>query len=184
MPARSAWLVLLAGLACAHNPAPAGMLPAAEDLEVSPYGSYILVRQKNGAEIGGELLVVLEGEVRVRGDRGVRAIPERDIESMRLAVYQTGQGVMGIWGLVGTLSTLSHGFVLILSAPVWIIGTSVSAAVESRAALVDYPDQPLRAFARFARYPQGLPVAARPSWTAPPPAAVAPPPPGVPETVQ
>jgi len=180
MPLRSALLALLAGLACAHNPAPAGMLPSAEDLAVSPFGSYILVHKKNGTETGGELLAVQDGEVHVRSDAGVRIIPAGEIESMRAAVYQTGQGVMGIWGLLGTASTFSHGFALILSAPIWIIGTSISAAVESRAALIDYPDQPLRAFAKFSRYPQGMPVAARPSWTAPPPS----PPPAVPETVE
>jgi hypothetical protein len=176
MAARS--LLLALGLmACAHNPAPSGTLPTPEELPLSPYGGYILVRHKGGAETGGELLAVADDRVHVRSDQGVRVIPRREIESMRLAVYQTAQGTLGIWGTLGTLSTLSHGFVLVLSVPVWLITATASAAVESRAALVDYPGQPLSAFVRFARYPQGMPPSVTPSWTTPPPGL--PPPPQV-----
>jgi hypothetical protein len=48
---------------------------------------------------------------------------------------------------------------VIFSAPVWIVATSISAAGESRAAMIDYPEVQLglRAFAIYARFPQGAP---------------------------
>jgi len=166
---RTLALPLLGLMACASNPAPSGTLPTAEALGASPYGGYILVVRGDGSETEGELLAAHDGLVHVRGERGWHVIRQDEIRSMRLAVYQTGQTGLTIWGLLGTLSTLSHGFVLIFSAPVWLIGTGVSAGLESRAALLDYPDQPLPAFAKYARYPQGMP-----DWTKPPTPAVVP----------
>lgn len=169
VPSPALALTLLGALACASNPAPWGTLPTAEALDRTPFGGYILVVHGNGSETRGELLAARDGLVHVRQGDGVRAIRQTEIRSMRLAAYETGQLGMTVWGALGTLSTLSHGFVLIFSAPVWLIGTGISAGLESRAALVDYPDQPLAAFAKYARYPQGMPDGGRS-----PPAAVVP----------
>ena len=166
--------LLLLALACARNPAPRGTLPTADQLALSPWGGYILVRHRDGAQTRGELLAARDGVVHVKTGRGVRAIPEAEIETMRLAAYHTSELPLTAWGLGGTATTISHGWFLIFSLPAWILTTMITAGVESHEALVDFPDEPLPAFARFARYPQGMPPPLPPS---PLPPSVSDPPP-------
>jgi hypothetical protein len=163
--------VLLLG--CASNPAPYGTLLAPEAVQDTAFGGYILVTRRDGRQTRGELLAAAEGAVHVLVDKRVERIPIGEIASMRLAVYETAEGYFSLWGIGGTLSTLTHGFALIISAPIWIVGSSITTAVESRRALVDYPGNPLPAFARFARYPQGMP--ARPETKPEMPETAAPP---------
>jgi hypothetical protein len=160
---------LLLLLGCASNPAPSGTLPTAEQVENTAYGGYILVRLRGGGEAQGELLAVNSREVFVKTSVGQRTIRLDQVETMRMATYHTGEYGMSGWGLIGTLSTVSHGFLLVFSAPIWILTTSLSAAGESRRALIDFPDRPLSEFAMWARYPQGMPVVAPPPSLAEPP---------------
>jgi hypothetical protein len=164
-------LVLVAG--CASNPAPSGVLPTPEELATTAHGGYVLVWHRSGAQTQGELLAAGKDQVWVLTDRGASAIPVSEIESMRMAIYRTGEMAMTGWGAAGTISTLSHGFFLVISVPVWLITTAISTGVESRRALLDYPDVPLSKFGHWARYPQGMP----PTQPAPGPPAVPKPPP-------
>lgn len=173
--ARALVLSLLLALGCASNPAPRGTLPTADQLARSPWGGYVLVRHRNGAQTRGELLAARDGVVHVKTGRGVRAIPVAEIETMRLAAYHTSELPLTAWGLGGAATTISHGWFLVFSLPAWILSTLITAGVESHQALVDFPDEPLPAFARFARYPQGMPPP-----PPPPPSPVPPVPPPAP----
>ena len=64
---------------------------------------------------------------------------------------------LGLWTLLGTLSTGSHGFFLILSAPVWILTGTVAAVNQSRQPVLTYPRQGWAGWRAYARFPQGLP---------------------------
>jgi hypothetical protein len=169
-------LLLLLALGCASNPAPKGALLPPQAMESSAYGGYILVKHRDGSRTEGELLAARDDRVWVRTARGVSAIPLSQVESMRLAAYQTGQELMTAWGTVGSFTALTHGYWLVFSVPIWILTTGISAGIESRSALVDYPDQPLPAFAQWARYPQGMPVVAPPRPPTDPPLVPKPPP--------
>jgi hypothetical protein len=155
-------LLVLLALGCASNPAPRGTLRAPEAMASTAFGGYILIKYRDGSRTEGELLAAGDDRVWVRTQRGDRAIPVSQVQSMRLAAYQTGQELMSAWGTLGTFTALTHGYWLIFSVPIWLLTTGISAGIESRAALVDYPDQPLPAFAQWARYPQGMPVVAPP----------------------
>jgi hypothetical protein len=69
--------------------------------------------------------------------------------------YDGQEGPMAGWGLLGTLSTLSHGFVLILSAPIWLLTTAIAANAETNAAQID--GGPWTSMRKWARFPQGMP---------------------------
>ena len=63
--------------------------------------------------------------------------------------------------VLGTLSTVSHGFFLVFSAPVWIITSTVIWNNQTKTAVERYPDDfewiTLDAMRVYARFPQGLP---------------------------
>jgi hypothetical protein len=165
MQGREALLLLLLAVVvavpaagCAINPAPSGTLVTAEAMQRTAFGGYILVEHRNGAKTRGELLAVGDGQVHVQTAVGPRTLAIAEVYSMRLAAYQTDQAILTGWGLAGTLSTLTHGYLLVISGPVWLLATGFVAGIESRAALVDFPGEPLEHFRPWARYPQGMPV--------------------------
>ena len=60
--------------------------------------------------------------------------------------------------VLGTLSTFSHGFIAVISAPIWIVSGSAAAAIQSRKPILDYPKTTIDQFTIYARFPQGLPT--------------------------
>lgn len=149
-------LPVLALAACISNPQPDDRTPerAAKD----GHGGTIVATTDGGDRIAGELMAIGPGPyVYVLVGNKLGAIPVRRIERAELFEYQSDWG-FGLWGLVGTLSTISHGFFLFLSAPVWMASSGIAAASESVAPHIVYPDDPLTEFRPWARFPQGLPA--------------------------
>jgi hypothetical protein len=117
-------------------------------------------------------------------------VPRSRIRYLEVTFYRGEVGEAVGWGLSGTVSTLSHGLVLLLSAPVWLITTGTAGAIESSAGTVTYRaargSLTAEAFAglrKYARFPQGLPEGftlqpPSPPPLAPPPAPATPVPPG------
>lgn len=130
------------------------------------------IKLRDQTTLDGELIAVdvrqngfwLLSERRGNAVGHIVSIPQRlyfvrraTIEEARLSEYRTDWRGLAGWTSLGVLSTLSHGVFLLLSAPIWTIAGSIAAAAESRAALHDFPDEPLEAFPVYARFPQGLP---------------------------
>jgi hypothetical protein len=178
-------VVALALGACLTNPDP--RKPSVEMMQKRSFGGWIVVVQRDGGMHAGELISVDSGVVRVLGPRGMSVVPMPVIASASLYQYEY-EGGLGAWGLLGGLSTISHGFILILSFPIWMISTGVTAGAESRHIRMEYPDRSWAALGKWARFPQGMPMgmdpralvtprAAMPAPVAPPPPAPAPAPP-------
>lgn len=156
----AATVLALLALGCASNPAPAGTLKTAEEMGQATRGGYILIHTATGS-VEGELIAVGPSAVFVypKGspDGPLAEVPIPTITTARLAAYATSPGLVIGLGLLGTVSTLSHGAVLVVSAPVWLLSTFVLGYIESGGGLMDYPDHPITDLAPFARFPQGLP---------------------------
>jgi len=151
-------LVACAALAgCISNPDPRH--PTLEMKEREGFGSYIEVTTRQHYLIAGELIAVDRDLVRVlrpAPPNRLVAIPIGDVIGADLYTYESDSGFGG-WGIAGGLSTLTHGFFLALSLPVWIAVSAATAATESRHVLVSFPDDPWPALAKWARFPQGAP---------------------------
>jgi len=96
-------------------------------------------------------------EWRVKQGHVPFAIALSDVQSARLAAYNANADRMGALVTLGTLSTISNGFYLVFTAPLWMIGGSVAAGRRSHEPILDYPEAKFQNFAPYARYPQGLP---------------------------
>jgi hypothetical protein len=152
--------------ACASNPAPRGWLAPAQAAESDPYGAWIVVRHDDPEggptlETAGELIAVESDTVFVLPQSGpLSAIPLRHANEGRLAYYDSRSEYLGLWTFMGILSTASHGYFLVISAPVWIISGSIASASQSRAPLVRVTRSELsqwRALTIYARFPAGIP---------------------------
>jgi len=149
---------LLAG--CVGTGAPSGWLSTASEAQKESKGAWIKIEYFSGASkrlIQGEFFAVNTETVYVGTAAGLRAISLSDIKKARLATYDSQYQKLSVWTLRGSLSTASHGWGLLLSAPVWIIGGSLAAAAQSRKPIESFPDSDWNELKKFARFPQGLP---------------------------
>jgi len=155
-------LFLSAG--CAGSRAPRGWLPDASEAARAAHGGWIEVYfsgdqfQADTAE--GELLGLSGDQLYLLTSDSILAVPLDRVERARLEGYDPGRGTLPIWTLAGTISTISHGVGLVISAPVWIIGGSAATASQSRQGRMDYPKKEMDPgkLAMFARFPQGIPM--------------------------
>jgi hypothetical protein len=184
MPARNLVLVL-ALAACAINPDP--RTRPIELVARDGHGGWIVVTDLHGTEIAGELIAIDPGAVRVLDPTGLVSVARSDVASARLWAWDAEHGSVLVWGGLGTLSTISHGFFLLISAPIWMVTTTVTTAVATHAPIVSYPGAGWDKLAIWARFPQGMPPGvfagdlvqqhrAPPAPVAPAPAAPAEPP--------
>jgi hypothetical protein len=107
----------------------------------------------------GELLAVDPCFVHVLKDSRTVSIPSSTVQYVRVQLYP-GSTAGGVTALTffGSISTLSHGWFLVFSFPIWLstgIATSVNLAYADD---VKVKDGSL--VFQFARFPQGLP----PGW--------------------
>jgi hypothetical protein len=146
-------------------------------------GERIPERERN-ARVHGELLAVTADSLfvlRPAGDPGARrenivgddpyrhrmsvrapedtviVLPRDRVLRVQLTGYQTPASEPAVWTTLGTISTLSHGFLLVLSAPFWIVAGSAISASYSREGETKYPKKDWNSLRTFARFPQGWP---------------------------
>jgi hypothetical protein len=155
---RFAWLAVVL-VACARNPAPVGWQRPPEVVQHAALGAWITVQcvEKREPCAEGELIAVDEDRFRVLTAAGLEDVEKQRVAKATLVAYTNKRGSLGTWVGLGTLSTLSHGALLLVTAPVWIATGIAVTADESRAPLVRYPERPIQDFRPHARFPQGLP---------------------------
>ena len=138
---------------CAVTHVPPGWLPDPDDAATSVYGGWVEIRTRE-ARFSGELVAITGDTVFVAGT-SLHAVCSTDILSARLVTYDAKD--LGGYVLLGTVSTISNGWFLVLTAPMWLIGGSIAASCRTYEPIMDFPAEPLMHFVPYARYPQGLP---------------------------
>jgi hypothetical protein len=77
-------------------------------------------------------------------------------------VRSSASGEMGVWTALGCASTVTHGYYLIITGPMWLATGITSAVGESRSSHAKAENQSdFGRLYQFARFPQGLPIAIR-----------------------
>ena len=145
---------------CAHNSAPKGWLPRPVEAQAAAYGGWIELsyNQATGQRADGELIAVSADSVWLFGQDQALVIPITAVKRGKLTAYAAEKGRLVLWTLVGTLSTISNGWFLIFSAPMWIVGGSLAVGGESRAPERKSQRLSWEELAPYARFPQGMPV--------------------------
>ena len=145
---------------CAINTAPKGFLVTGDGEQTDTYGGWIDLELYDERELEGELIaidgdslfVMLEGRPST-----LVALHGRKIRKARLRAYDPQTDKYAPWVVLGTVSTISHGIGLTLTAPLWILGGSSSVATQSKMADYGYPGPEAVEMRKFARFPQGMP---------------------------
>jgi hypothetical protein len=147
---------------CAGNPAPREWRPPAAVAQRSSRGGWIIIEAvassgagSTGRPLAGELIAIDENAFHVLTTAGLQSVPRASAHRITLVGYGTPVGALDVWAVAGGISTLSHGGLLIFTAPMWTIGGIVATRKEKGAGML-HDDDLAR---RFARFPQGLPPA-------------------------
>ena len=151
--------VAVACAGCAHNSAPQGWLPKPTEAQAVAYGGWIELTyaESEDRHTDGELIAVSAESVWVlSGNQGL-VIPTATVKKGKLTAYAAQKGPLALWTVLGTLSTISNGWFLIFTAPMWIVGGSLSVGSESRAPERKSPQLSWEELAPYARFPQGMP---------------------------
>jgi len=110
----------------------------------------------------GELLAVEPDTLFLIRENTLNAISKSDVREAKafLQEYPLTPGEVAGWTVLGTLSTISNGFGLVITAPLWLITgtvTGIVAAAQANHGDFVYPDGSWSELRKFARFPQGLP---------------------------
>jgi hypothetical protein len=142
--------------ACISNPDPRNV--AQKQVLRDGHGGWIEVVHANGYTDHGELIAVTSTTLVVLTPTNEVVTDRIDtVQSAELFEYDTEHAKLGAWGGIGALSSVSHGFFAIISIPIWVATTITTEAIQSRSSRLTYPDDAWTEFAKWARFPQGLP---------------------------
>jgi len=142
--------------ACFSTSAPRKWLPTAEESQQDAFGAWIRIEQvAEKRPLEGELIAAHAETLFVFADSLV-SVRADAVRSVTLTAYDSRYGEIVTWSILGTLATVSHGLVLVLTAPVWIITGTAASASASKAPRVQSRD-PVE-LRKYARFPQGIPA--------------------------
>jgi len=147
---------------CASNTAPPGWLRPAEDVQLEARGAWIevIVADTGSSEmlgrVDGELIAAEPDSLFVLTYDGLELVPVERVRHVKVTPWWIDRSSFSTWLALGTLSTLSHGFGLLLSAPVWLLGGGAAAAQGSGAGQFRSDAANTLVLRFFARFPQGL----------------------------
>lgn len=133
-------------------------LPSSDKIDVNEYGSYISITRKKTSNIDGELIAIDSNKIIVLTENTKKCVtvPVNEVErfSLRYAKPKNYEWTIPVY----TLSTISHGNYIILTAPVNLIVT-ISVTVAGKNAF-KYSDKNMTydKLKMFARFPQGIPT--------------------------
>jgi hypothetical protein len=141
-------------------------IPKSEKLDISPYGSYIVVSQHDGPTIRGELISIDNDYIIVLQDFKAPSDTVRSFSAIDLPMKSVSgftltyaQPVNYSWSIfVYSLLTITHGFFLLLSFPVNLIVTISVTAGGSLSYQYSNNTMTFENLKMFARFPQGLPT--------------------------
>jgi hypothetical protein len=157
---RSRELVLTAALlasatGCLRNldPSPRSMATVQADA----HGTFAIVSVTGQDAHVGELIAIGPSEVWILSGDELIQTPLQFVSELEVYPYEISTAGIAGWGVLGTLSTISHGFWLVFSAPVWILTSTITGVAHSRTARERYIPGNWQALAKWARFPQGLP---------------------------
>jgi hypothetical protein len=146
-------MLLLASCRASH--APRAAVPRPADVPTRVEGSWVVVTPVAGAFIAGELIAAHADTIFLWSGDALVSTPMRAVRRVELSRYRANTAAIATGTLLGVLSTVSHGFWLILTAPIWALTGTITAVSDTRNATLETTNP--GTLAPWARFPAGLP---------------------------
>ena len=147
-------LVIAILINCCHAPS---YLPKSENLDVNPYGSYIIAYHIHGPKVKGELIAIDSASIVILEDHysGKKKTVELQLKNVKSFTLTYAQPANYGWAILAyTLVTISHGFFAVISAPINLIVTISVTAGGSLSYQYSKKEMTFEKLKMFARFPQ------------------------------
>lgn len=148
---------------CAHSYAPRRWLPDTDQIQTEAYGGWLSIEYKTEGEetekVKGEYITSDSENVYLLYD-SLEVIPRYKITEAVLEIDDKNTSQYSGWTVLGTVSTLSHGWFLVFTMPTWLTTGIIATSGESyrdRYSADDPTNEYWDHIIKFARFPQGLP---------------------------
>jgi hypothetical protein len=150
-------VLLLAG--CAASIAPLHWLPTALEVPQDGYGSWASVTLSIGPDefSEGELIAATSDTLFILGYEKMESYGYNEVAKVHLQSYAANYTGLAAWTGFGSLSTISHGFILLISAPVWIVTGTAATSLQSRAPHKTVIGRDWKQLQPYCRFPGGIP---------------------------
>jgi hypothetical protein len=133
-------------------------------IEEVPVRGHAVEVETSAETFSGELLAVDARAVWILDAKGRTIAVERaQVLGVSIEMYASGAAGTWAWTALGTLSTLSHGFLAIYTAPIWVLLGTTATVAAARGNDRDVNPSNFDVLFEYARFPQGLP----PEWPRP-----------------
>lgn len=135
-------------------------LPKSKNVHVNQYGSYIKIKQKEGNKIKGELLSIDSAQLIVLTDidKNTKKALVIPIDKVSHFKVKYARPLHYGWTIpLYTLSTILHGYFMVLTTPVNLFVTVFVTVSGENAFLYTDKEMTYEKLKMFARYPQGIP---------------------------
>jgi hypothetical protein len=143
-------------IGCSLSHAPKNWLPARPQAGEDPFGAWVDVWiADREPPLSGELIAVNADSLYLLADSGLKGLEWKEAKKYRIAFYRSEGAHQGMIVFTSMLGTLSHGGVLLLSAPIWASVGGLTAALAPLEPI--YSSGSWETFAPFSRFPQGIP---------------------------
>jgi hypothetical protein len=147
-------------ISCIATPGPKGWLPSPNEVLSDAFGAWMIVEYSSGSgdkTEEGEFIAVEKNKVYLLTRTGLEEIPIPELQHVTFATYKE-ERMVGVWALLGLLSTVSHGYYAAASAPIWLIGGILNASAESTSGVTKSDTIVWDEIRKYARFPQGIPL--------------------------
>jgi len=136
------------------------VLDKAEKTGHNPFGGWVHVDNHfTNSVIRGELLAIQNDSLFITSNKRVWRIAVNDVKKATCFRYKSDVGKAVSFGMLGLLSSLSHGYYFLLSGPVWMLTVPITASNVSKMPILEYPaNNDLTEFNKYSRFPQGIPA--------------------------
>jgi hypothetical protein len=148
-------LVVLTLSSCAT---PRHVVPDVTSFDRDVYGAWTEVTYPRAAHrpiTYGELIAVTPDQLTVLSATGIVTVQKKDVDDVTLTLF-SGSKIPG-WLAAGIVSTVSHGYFLVATIPLWSLAAAWDNRQYERFAELNYPGASWEELRRGARFPQGLP---------------------------
>lgn len=156
----AALAMLAAGCASMEAEPPKDWLPRRGETPTDAFGAWVALERADGSIVQGELIAVSPDSVYILA-QAFLVEPRAPIGRARVFKYDPEGWKITTWTAIGAAATLSNGFILIFTAPAWVVVGVLAARSNAAAARVDIPSGSWEDAIPHARFPQGLPPVER-----------------------
>lgn len=148
---------------CASVQAPHGYLPDASSEQIDVYGGWITLEYSAGNSVetaDGEFIAFQDSSVYVLTEFRLIRIPSKDVRRASVDIYSKNTLTFALWTVAGTASATTHGWYVIISAPLWLltgIPSTISESMDGRLERGNPSTSWWLSASKFSRFPQGIP---------------------------